>query len=41
MKPHSWYYGRITRAGYELTLQRVSELPAPTADLSKNLRLFR
>lgn len=33
--------GRITRAGYELTLQRVSELPAPTADLSKNLRLFR
>jgi hypothetical protein len=33
--------GRITRAGYELALQRVSELPAPTADLSKNLRLFR
>lgn len=32
--------GRIIRAGYELTLERVDALPAPTADLSKNLRLF-
>jgi hypothetical protein len=33
--------GRITRAGYALALRRVDALPAPTADLSKNLRLFR
>ncbi len=32
--------GRTIRAGHELTLERVDAPPGPTADMSKNLRLF-